>query len=52
MSTADLLSLMRLLSALESAALTAKIMLPPHLSDDVRRHVEILENAILESTAK
>ena len=50
MSTAELLSLMRLLSAMESAMLTAGKSLPDHIWDDVTRHVEILEREILERT--
>ena len=47
MTTTELLSLMRLLSAMESAMLTAKTPMPDHLWDEVTRHVEILEREIL-----
>ena len=47
MSTQELLSLMCLLSAMESAMLTAKTPMPDHLLDEVTRHVEILEREIL-----
>ena len=50
MSTLELLSMMRLLSAMESAMLTAGKSLPDHIWDDVTRHVEILEREILERT--
>ena len=48
MTTPELLSLMRLLSAMESAMLTAGKALPDHIWDDVTRHVEILEREILK----
>ena len=47
MTTLELLSLMRLLSAMESAMLTSKIALPNHLIEDVMRHTKILEREIL-----
>ena len=47
MTTPELLSLMRLLPAMESAMLTSKIVFPYHLSDEVTRHTEILEREIL-----
>ena len=47
MSTLELLSLMRLLSAMESAMLASKIVFPDYLSDEVTRHTEILEREIL-----
>lgn len=50
MTTPELLSLMRLLSAMESAMLTAGKLLPDHIWDEVTRHVEILEREILERT--
>ena len=50
MTTPELLSLMRLLSAMESAMLASKIVLPDYLSDEVTRHTEILEREILERT--
>lgn len=50
MTTLELLSLMRLLSAMESAMLTSKIPFPNHLSDEVTRHTEIIEREILERT--
>jgi len=48
MSTPELLSLMRLLSAMESAMLASKVVFPDYLSDEVTRHTEILEREILE----
>lgn len=50
MTTLELLSLMRLLSAMESAMLASKILFPDYLSDEVTRHTEILEREILERT--
>jgi hypothetical protein len=50
MTTLELLSMMRLLSAMESAMLMAGKSLPDHILDDVGRHVEILEREILERT--
>ena len=50
MTTPELLSMMRLLSAMESAMLTVGKSLPDHIWDDVTRHVEILEREILERT--
>ena len=50
MTTLELLSLMRLLSAMESAMLASKVTFPCYLSDDVTRHTEILEREILERT--
>jgi len=47
MSTSELLSLMRLLSAMESAMLASKVPFPDYLSDEVTRHTEILECEIL-----
>lgn len=47
MTTPELLSLMRLLSAMESAMLASKIVFPDYLSDEVTRHTEILEREIL-----
>jgi hypothetical protein len=47
MTTTELLSMMRLLSAMESAMLTGKMPIPDHLLDAVERHVEILEREIL-----
>ena len=47
MTTTELLSLMRLLSAMESAMLASKIVFPDYLSDEVTRHTEILEREIL-----
>ena len=47
MSTPELLSLMRLLSAMESAMLASKSMFPDYLSDEVSRLTEILEREIL-----
>lgn len=48
MTTPELLSLMRLLSAMESAILAAGQQMPDYLSDDVTQHIEILEREILE----
>jgi hypothetical protein len=51
MTTKELFSLMRLLSAMESAMLFANSKLPDHLChlcDDVERAVEIIEREILE----
>ena len=47
MKILELLSLMRLLSAMESAMLASKIAFPDFLSDEVTRHTEILEREIL-----
>lgn len=47
MTTPELLSLMCLLSSMESAMLASKVVFPYHLSDAVKRHVEILEREIL-----
>ena len=47
MTTLELLSLMRLLSAMESAMLASKIVFPNYLSDEVTRHTEIIEREIL-----
>ena len=47
MTTPELLSMMRLLSAMESAMLASKIVFPDYLSDEVTRHTEILEREIL-----
>ena len=47
MSTLELLSLMRLLSAMESAMLASKVVFPDYLSDEVTQHTEILEREIL-----
>ncbi|MDX9956483.1 MAG: hypothetical protein RBT75_20470 [Anaerolineae bacterium] len=48
MTTTELLSFMRLLSAMESAMLIAKTPMPDHIYEDVARHVGILEREILE----
>jgi hypothetical protein len=50
MTTLELLSLMRLLSAMESAMLMAGKTLPDHILEEVTRNVEILEREILERT--
>lgn len=50
MTTLELLSLMRLLSAMESAMLASKIVLPGYLSYEVTRHTESIERKILERT--
>ena len=47
MTTTELLSLMRLLSAMESAMLASKVVFPYHLSDAVTRHIKILEREVL-----
>ena len=47
MTTLELLSLMRLLSAMESAMLASKVVFPDYLSDEVTRHKEIIEREIL-----
>lgn len=47
MTTPELLSMMRLLSAMESAMLAARTPMPDHLCEAVERHVEILELEIL-----
>ena len=48
MTTEELLSLMRLLSAMESAMCASKVPFPDYLSDEVTRHTEIIERDILE----
>ena len=48
MTTPELLSMMRLLSAMGSDMLTVGKTLPDHLWDEVTRHVEILEREILQ----
>lgn len=50
MAIPELLSMMRLLSAMESAMLASKIVFPDYLSDEVTRHMEIIEREILERT--
>ena len=52
MTTPELLSMMRLLSAMESVMLTVGKALPDHLWDEVTRHVEILEREILQRATK
>lgn len=52
MTTAELLSLMRLLSAMESAMLASKVSMPSTLCEEVLRHVEILENEIVKRTTQ
>ena len=47
MTTLELLSLMRLLSAMESAMLMAGKTLPDHIWEELTRNVEILEREIL-----
>jgi hypothetical protein len=47
MSTPELLSLMRLLSAMESAMLTAKTPMPDHLCEQVEDHIRILVREVL-----
>ena len=51
MSIQELLSMMRLLSAVECALLMAGKPMPDHLYEFVERHVEILEREILASCA-
>ena len=48
MSTIELLSMMRLLSAMESAMLASKVPFPDCFSNEVTRHTEIIEREILE----
>lgn len=48
MSPEELLSLMRLLSALETATLMSTERLPDHLYEELTKHVEILEREILK----
>ena len=48
MTITELLSMMRLLAALESAMLTAQTSMPDHLCEDVARNIEVLEREILE----
>lgn len=50
MSTTELLSLMRMLTAMESALLASKTMFYDSLSYEVARCTEILEREILERT--
>ena len=52
MTTPELLSMMRLLFAMESAMLIVGKTLPDHLWDEVTRHVEILEREILQRATK
>lgn len=47
MSLTELLSMMRLLSAVESAMLMAGNPMPDHLYDEIARHVGLLEQLIL-----
>lgn len=48
MTIMELLSMMRLLAALESAVLTARTSVPDHIYEDVAHHIEILERELLE----
>ena len=50
MTPTDLLSLMRLLSAVESALLMAEKLMPECLYEELTRHTEILEREILAKT--
>lgn len=50
MSLPDLLSLMRLLSALESWSFATSHRLPDHLLDQIQAHVELLEKEIIGHT--
>ena len=50
MTTLEILSLMRLLSARESAMLMDRKTLPDHIWEEVTRHVYILEREILART--
>jgi len=52
MTTPELLSMMRLLSAIESAILMTGKPLPDHLCEQVERHVAILEREILQRTTQ
>ncbi len=47
MTLPELLSMMRLLSAVESAMLMSGQAMPSHLYDDLTRNIEILEREIL-----
>jgi hypothetical protein len=47
MTTPELLMLMRLLSAIESSLLTAKVTFPLHLSDEIETCTNIIEREIL-----
>lgn len=46
MSLAELLSMMRLLSAIESVLLMSEKLMPDHLYDQIDSHVELLEREI------
>lgn len=48
METKQLLFLMRLLSALESAMLTAQVSMPDYLNEDISTAVEMIEKEILK----
>ena len=48
MSKAEMLKILRLLSAMESVMLVNKQTIPDYLYDDINRAVEILEREILE----
>jgi hypothetical protein len=48
MSKAEMLKILRLLSAMESVMLVNKQTIPDYLYDDINKAVEILEREILE----
>lgn len=48
MTKQELLSLMRLLSALESAMLCSKVSLPDYLLEGIGEHVAVIEREILK----
>lgn len=52
MTTPELLDLMRLLSALESWAMSKKEQMPDYLHDSISRNVERVERYILDRTEK
>lgn len=51
MTKKDLLTLLRLLSALESWSFSAGQRLPDYLSDELIRNVELIEGEILKESA-
>ena len=48
MNKAEMLKILRLLSAMESVMLVNKQTIPDYLYDDINKAVEILEREILE----
>jgi hypothetical protein len=52
MSLPELLAMMRLLSAIESAMLMSGTSMPDHLYEDLTRNIETLEREILSGTVK